>query len=200
MKKRLILSLLIILINTPLLLRISRIERGQETGGNRKPDITLTSASFKTGNPIDKIYTCFGKNASPQLSWENAPKETKSFAILAIDYDVPHPNFSFTQVIHWLVVNIPPEYSELPEGLKKVKKNEVGMVQGRKELAGFSMGEYGYHGPCPKMGNHKYYLRLYALSEKLTLPEDEEINRIWFLNHIQGKILGVGETSWTYSN
>lgn len=198
MKKRAAIFLLILLINTPLFLRFSRIEKGSEPGGNLSPSISLTSISFKSGNKIDKKHTCFGKNISPQLSWDNAPPGTKSYAILVTDYDVPIPSLQFTQVVHWLLVNIPGDRNRISENLANKKAFKNGMVQGQRELAGVSLGKFGYNGPCPKLGTHTYHLRFYALKKKLKLPPSASINRRWFFKQIRGNILGVGEMTWEY--
>lgn len=198
MKRALFVILLILLVNTPLFLRIRRTERGREVGGTLPLTIQLQSKSFSDGNRIDKKHTCFGANQSPHIAWQNIPQNTKSIALIITDYDVPHPNFPFTDVVHWLVVNIPPDRTSIDEGFNHLSIHSDGILQGRKEMAGFPMGHFGYHGSCPKMGSHAYYLRVYALSEKLVLPQNMKISREWFYRQIRGRILAVGQSHWQY--
>ena len=47
----------------------------------------LTSAAFQAGAEIPSYYTSDGDDVSPELSWKDAPKETKSFALIMHDPD-----------------------------------------------------------------------------------------------------------------
>jgi len=73
----------------------------------------LTSPVIKQGGEIPSRYTSDGENISPELSWQNAPAETKSFALVVHDPDAPMPG-GFT---HWLVYNIPAEVTMLTENV-----------------------------------------------------------------------------------
>lgn len=134
---------------------------------------TIASANLTDGANIPAKYVynsfgCSGKNNSPQISWRNAPAETKSFAVTVYDPDAPTGSGWW----HWLVVNIPVKYSELP--LNFGKKNQFTLheevVQVRNDFGAFNFG-----GPCPPAGDkaHRYIFTVYALkAEKLDLAEN----------------------------
>ncbi len=135
----------------------------------------LYSNSFKDNGKIPLKYVmpaAGGENVSPELHWENPPKDTKSFALLMED---PHPVANHW--IHWAVVNIPPTCNSLPEGASLHN-----MPEGAVELIN-SFGFKGYGGPQPPpgTGDHPYVFTLYALdtpqitiSGKVTLDSFEK--------------------------
>ncbi len=42
----------------------------------------LTSSSFGPGGAIPALFTCEGQDISPEFDWTDAPRETKSFALI----------------------------------------------------------------------------------------------------------------------
>lgn len=109
----------------------------------------------------DQVFSgfgCSGKNISPQISWRDAPKDTKSFAVTVYDPDAPTGSGWW----HWLVVNIPASHKELPLNFSKEDKFDLpnGMVQVRNDF-----GTYKFGGPCPPKGDkaHHYFVTVYAL-------------------------------------
>ena len=113
-------------------------------------------------------FTCTGKNMSPKIVWNDVPKNTASFAVTVYDIDAPTQSGWW----HWLVVNIPSNVLELPEGAGG--KNDIlinnTMIQVKND---FGFRKYG--GPCPPKGDkaHRYIFTVYALDiDKLPLPED----------------------------
>ena len=118
-----------------------------------EPYLTLSSAAFLDGQHIPEKYTCDGENINPQLVIGNIPKEAQSLALIMEDPDAPNGTFT-----HWLIWDIPV--------LHTIMENEAPGVQGRNDF-----GDNKYGGPCPPDGTHRYYFRLYALQEKLNLPE-----------------------------
>lgn len=109
---------------------------------------------------------CGGNNISPQLSWENAPKGTKSFVVTIHDKDVPVSG-SFW---HWVVFDIPSNVTELVTNAGDITKNLApkGAIQSMNDF-----GERGYGGPCPPPGHgwHAYLVTVHALdieSQNLT--------------------------------
>jgi Raf kinase inhibitor-like YbhB/YbcL family protein len=129
--------------------------------GDGKMAITVASSAFKEGGMIPAKYTCDGRNVSPPLKWEQAPKDTKSFALISDDPDAPLGVW-----VHWVMWNIPPEVNELAEGIPAVKELQNGSKQGIND----SM-QNGYDGPCPPSGTHRYYFKVYALDAMLDLPD-----------------------------
>ena len=118
-----------------------------------EPYLTLSSAAFLDGQHIPEKYTCDGENINPQLVIGNIPKEAQSLALIMEDPDAPNGTFT-----HWLVWDMPV--------LHTIMENEAPGTQGRNDF-----GDNKYGGPCPPDGTHRYYFRLYALQEKLNLPE-----------------------------
>jgi Raf kinase inhibitor-like YbhB/YbcL family protein len=107
-----------------------------------------------------------GENKSPQLSWENAPKETKSFAVTVYDMDAP----SGSGFWHWVVFNIPANVHELKSGAGDATKNLIpeGAIQSNTD-----MGAPGFVGAAPPDGPaHGYLITVYALSKKLDLDKN----------------------------
>ena len=120
----------------------------------------LTSTAFKEGEFIPKKYTGEGSDVSPQLSWENSPEGTKSFAIIVDDPDAPVGNW-----VHWVIFNISPDVKSLPENLPKEKTLSSGVMQGLNDFR-----KIGYNGPMPPRGKaHRYFFKLYALDTRLKL-------------------------------
>ena len=113
-------------------------------------------------------FGCSGGNISPQLSWQNAPKNTKSFAITVYDPDAPTGSGWW----HWLVANIPADTDALAADFNKEDKAKLenGIVQVRNDF-----GTYKFGGPCPPKGDrpHRYIFTVYALkTDKLDLNEN----------------------------
>jgi Raf kinase inhibitor-like YbhB/YbcL family protein len=120
----------------------------------------LTSSGFKEGGMIPESYARDGRNVSPPLAWDGAPKNTKSFALIVDDPDAPSGNF-----VHWLVYNIPADTTKLKEGVPTSEKLPNGLRQGQNDF-----GEIGYGGPQPPRGTHRYLFHLYALDSEIPLP------------------------------
>ena len=115
--------------------------------------LKLTSRAFKNEGDIPNKYSKDGGNISPPLAWTNVPDEAKSLALIVDDPDAPSGTF-----VHWLVYGIPPDTSELDEDVPATPQLPNGALQGRN---GFR--EFGYGGPQPPEGTHRYVFHLYAL-------------------------------------
>ena len=140
-------------------------------------ELRLKSPAFENGALIPRVHTCDGRNASPPLFWTGVPEGTKSFALLMDDPDAPRRVFT-----HWIVGDIPPTATGLPEGVKPRYEIEGGGTQGRNDF-----GDVGYGGPCPPSGTHNYVFTLYALSGKLELSD--RARRDDFLAAVAGKTI-----------
>ncbi|MFI5262244.1 MAG: YbhB/YbcL family Raf kinase inhibitor-like protein [Candidatus Limnocylindrales bacterium] len=117
-----------------------------------RPPFAMASSAFADGAGVPARYTCSGVDASPPLSWRDAPAGTVAYALLVVDPDA-------AGWVHWVAVDIPADRASLAAGIP------VG-VQGRN-----SFGGVGYRGPCPPVGSgtHHYVFTLYALSKRLGL-------------------------------
>jgi len=131
--------------------------QNKEGGGSM---LQLTSTAFQQEGKIDKRFTCTGEDISPPLSWQGAPQGTKSFALIVHDPDAPRAG-GWT---HWVFYNLPPSTIHLNQDIPKQEKPPGGGVQGVNDS-----GSIGYMGPCPPSGTHRYYFRLYALDQELSL-------------------------------
>jgi Raf kinase inhibitor-like YbhB/YbcL family protein len=123
--------------------------------------LELTSPAFHHMAAIPAIYTCEGKNISPPLAWKNLPKGTKSLVLIVDDPDAPDPAAPKFTWVHWVLYNIPPETTGLAESAGS-RPAEAGMLEG---FSSWNRGGYG--GPCPPIGTHRYFHKLYALDTVL---------------------------------
>ena len=121
----------------------------------------LTSSAFPEGAEIPSYYTGEGENASPELSWQDAPRQTKSFALVVHDPDAPVSG-GFT---HWVLYNIPSEAGRVEEKVPAEEQLPGLGMQGKNDF-----GKIGYLGPAPPSGTHRYFFRLFALDRMLDLP------------------------------
>jgi len=125
-----------------------------------KGQMQLTSTAFSDGAAIPAKYTCDEKDLSPPLKWSGAPETAKSLALIADDPDAPVGTWT-----HWVLFDLPPKVSELPEDVPKGQNISGG---GRQGLNDFK--RLGYGGPCPPPGKpHRYFFRIYALDSLLDL-------------------------------
>ena len=131
--------------------------------GSAAMAMTLTSPAFKPDGRIPSKYTCEGEDVSPPLAWTGVPEGTKSLVLIIDDPDAPDPKAPQIVWVHWVVYNIPPDAKGLPENASK-----AGLPQGTElGLNDFKKTRYG--GPCPPIGRHRYFHKLYALDITLDL-------------------------------
>ena len=148
--------------------------------------IEVTSSSFGEGEMIPAKYTCEGQDISPPITWGDVPGETKSLALIADDPDAPGGTW-----VHWVVFNIPHTSNGLPENLPARERLDNGVVHGINDFK-----KIGYGGPCPPSGTHRYYFKLYALSERLDL--DPGATKQELLDAMEGKALAEGKLMGKY--
>ena len=123
--------------------------------------LILTSTAFAHGGSIPSLYTCQGEDMSPPLSWLNIPPATKCLALIVDDPDAPDPDAPRMTWVHWLLYNMPPATSALAEHMT-ANKLPPGTLEGINDWK-----RTGYGGPCPPIGRHRYYFKLYALDALL---------------------------------
>jgi len=147
----------------------------------------LRSTAFQTGGAIPTRFTCEGDDISPDLSWRDAPPETKSFVLILHDPDAPRAG-GFT---HWVVYNIPAGTSHIEENIPQ-QATVAGLgVQGKNDS-----GEIGYMGPCPPSGTHRYFARLFAVDRELDLKPGLYHRDVY--SEMQGHIVEQAELMGTY--
>lgn len=121
--------------------------------------IKMSSTAFKEGEMIPRKYTCTGEDISPPLKFENIPEGTRSLVLICEDPDAPVGIW-----VHWVLFDLPPDTSTLPEKIPAEKKLENGAVHGINDFK-----KVGYGGPCPPSGTHRYFFKVSALDRKLEL-------------------------------
>jgi Raf kinase inhibitor-like YbhB/YbcL family protein len=151
----------------------------------------LTSTAFEANGSMPAKYTCEGANISPPLTWAGAPPAvTKSFALIVEDPDAPDPAKPTRVVSHWVAYNIPVATTHLGESASK-KGMPAGSAQGLNEGK-----KVGYTGPCPPIGRHRYFFKLFALDTVLAglnSPAKADLEKA-----IQGHVVGTAELIGTY--
>lgn len=150
----------------------------------------LISSDFQNHGAIDRKYTCEGKDISPPLSWSNIPKGARSLVLIVDDPDAPDPKAPKMTYVHWLLYNIPVESTGLPIDVQTSQLPE-GSLEGKNDW-----GKTGYGGPCPPIGEHRYFFKLYALDTQLPdldKPIKQELERA-----MEGHILEQVELIGTY--
>jgi Raf kinase inhibitor-like YbhB/YbcL family protein len=144
----------------------------------------LTSSAFNQGSAIPAKYSCQGEQVSFALDWSAPPAGTQSLALIMSDPDAPVGTF-----IHWVVYNLPASTRSLSEGASGNLPS--GTIEGQT-----SAGSKAYVGPCPPSGQHRYYLRIYALDSQVSGDAlDESGLQKAMSGHIlaQGELMGVFE-------
>lgn len=123
--------------------------------------LQLTSTAFAHGGDIPKSHTCDGPDVSPPLSWSGVPSETRSLALIVDDPDAPDPAAPKRVWAHWVLYNLPADLRALPQGVT-AKSLPKGALEGLNDSK-----RVGWDGPCPPVGRHRYFFKLYALDAVL---------------------------------
>ena len=181
-------------------------------GGRMIPAKYAYCTSDGAGRTMD------GGNVSPAISWSGAPKATKSYAVIVVDPDVPSSfelanqpgktipeNFPRRNFYHWLLVDIPPSITSLPEGADSKGITKGGKPTGKLPYGVTGKNDYpggGYDGPCPPWNDerlHHYHFQVYALDvDSLNLPKDFTGDQV--MKAMENHIWAKGEVIGTYTN
>lgn len=145
----------------------------------------LTSTAFGHKGTIPARHTCDGQDSSPQLSWTGVPAGTKSLVLIVDDPDAPDPAAPKMTWVHWLLYNIPPNATGLPEAVA-AKDLPAGTLQGLNDWQ-----RTGYGGPCPPVGNHRYFHKIYALNAML--PDLKSPTKSLLEKTMQSRIIAHAE-------
>ena len=152
--------------------------------------LKLESSAFAAGHPIPKKYTCEGRDVSVPLAWSGVPRGVKSFALIVDDPDAPDPAVPKMTWVHWVLYNIAATASALAEGLSS-NSLPPGVVEGPND---FDRVRFG--GPCPPIGRHRYFFKLYALDAML--PTGKVLDKSGLETAMRGHILAQAELVGTY--
>jgi Raf kinase inhibitor-like YbhB/YbcL family protein len=142
--------------------------------------LKIQSSAFSHNGPIPREHTCEGKDSAPALQWSDAPSGTRSFALIVDDPDAPDPKAPKMTYVHWVLYDLPPTAT----GPTRAR-------DGRNDWK-----REGYGGPCPPIGRHRYFFKLYALDAMLGdlhSPTKQQL-----LDAMKGHILEQAELIGTY--
>ena len=154
------------------------------------PAFVLSSPGFTPDGSIPSKYTCDGTDHAPPLAWGGAPAGTKSFALVVDDPDAPDPAAPKTTWVHWVVYNIPAAVDALLENASR-RRMPAGAKEGLNDWK-----RPGYQGPCPPIGRHRYFHKVYALDT--TLPDLGPVTKSQLEAAMRGHVLERAELIGTY--
>jgi Raf kinase inhibitor-like YbhB/YbcL family protein len=148
----------------------------------------LTSSAFGNGAAIAPRYSCEGEDIAPPLAWCDVPPDARSLVLIVDDPDAPDPAAPKTTWVHWVLYDIPPDATALAEGGSPLP---AGTREGRNDWQ-----RSGYGGPCPPVGRHRYFFKLYALDAPLgdlRAATKADVERA-----MQGHVLATAQLMGTY--
>lgn len=117
-------------------------------------NMKISSPAFQHNQKIPSKFTCEGEDINPALTIADVPADAKSLALIVDD-----PDASGKTWVHWVVFNIPPT-------LQQISENSIPGKQGMNDF-----GRLDFGGPCPPLGEHRYFFKFYALDTTLNLKE-----------------------------
>jgi Raf kinase inhibitor-like YbhB/YbcL family protein len=147
----------------------------------------LTSTAFAHQGAIPAQYTCEGEDIAPPLAWSEAPPGTHSYALIVDDPDAPDPAAPKMTWVHWVVYNLPAGVHALPAGGRLPPGAHSGLNDWHRT---------GWGGPCPPIGRHRYFFKLYALDR--ALPEVRSVTKPMLEQAMQDHVLAQAELVATY--
>jgi Raf kinase inhibitor-like YbhB/YbcL family protein len=148
----------------------------------------ITSTAFSHQGAIPTLYTCEGRDLSPPLAWTDVPAGAKSLALIVDDPDAPDPAAPKMTWVHWVLYNLPATNGGLPEGVKTLPDGTKEGVNDWKRT--------GYGGPCPPIGRHRYFHKLYALDT--VLADLKQPTKTRLEEAMKGHIIGEALLMGTY--
>jgi Raf kinase inhibitor-like YbhB/YbcL family protein len=152
----------------------------------------LTVKGFAYGGLVDADNTCDGKDMSPAITWKGTPDNAESFVIVIEDPDASVKTPDKPLFCHWIIYDIPSSMQALDDAFPKVRETAGGIKQGRNDF-----GKFGYGGPCPGSGEHRYIFKLFAMDCVLGLaPEEADWKGIY--KAMSGHIIAESEYMGKY--
>jgi Raf kinase inhibitor-like YbhB/YbcL family protein len=152
--------------------------------------LDIHSTAFAPGGAIPSKFSCEGRDVSPPLAWSDVPKGTKSLVLIVDDPDAPDPRAPKMTWVHWVLFNLPPGATGLAEAVAP-DALPPGTLEGLNDWK-----RTGYGGPCPPIGRHRYFHKLYALDrelEGLERPTKAQVEAA-----MKGHVLAHAELVGTY--
>jgi Raf kinase inhibitor-like YbhB/YbcL family protein len=152
--------------------------------------LVISSPDFTANGPIPIHCTCEGKDASPALAWSGVPEGTRSLALIVDDPDAPDPQAPKMTWVHWVLYNIPASAAGLPAAVPRAAL-PAGTLEAMNDWV-----KTGYGGPCPPIGRHRYFFKLYALDT--ILPDLHHPRKADVEHAMKGHVLAHAELVGTY--
>ena len=152
--------------------------------------LAITSTAFAHNAEIPMLYTCEGNDISSPLAWTGVPAGTRSLTLIVDDPDAPDPAAPKMTWVHWVLYGIPPAVTGLPEAVKS-----SALPPGTREGVN-DWKRSGYGGPCPPIGRHRYFHKLYALDT--VLPDLNRPDKGALEKAMQGHVLAQAVLLGTY--
>ncbi len=162
----------------------------QSAEGGADMTLTLNSPSFAHQQDMPRRFSCDGEDVSPALSWSDIPSGTQSLVLIVDDPDAPDPAAPKMTWVHWLLYNLPPSVTALSENIR-ADELPGGTLQGKNDW-----GRTGYGGPCPPIGRHRYFHKLYALD--IILPDLNHPDKAGLERAMHGHVIEQAELIGTY--
>jgi Raf kinase inhibitor-like YbhB/YbcL family protein len=151
---------------------------------------TVTSPSFAHGEEIPARFTCEGQGTSPALRWSGLPSGTRTLALIVDDPDAPDPRAPQRTFVHWVVYDIPASADGIPDG-GTPDPIPVGAHVGRNDAR-----RTDWYPPCPPIGRHRYFFKLFALDTQLGTLSDP--SKAALEKAMEGHVLARSELMVTY--
>ena len=152
--------------------------------------MTITSSAFASNGAIPARYSCDESDVSPPLRWGGLPTKTRSLVIIVDDPDAPDPKAPRMTWVHWVLYDIPPSATGLPEAVR-ADDLPAGTREGVNDWH-----KTGYGGPCPPVGRHRYFFKLYALDS--ALGDLRRPTKARLESAMKGHVIGHAELVGTY--
>jgi Raf kinase inhibitor-like YbhB/YbcL family protein len=152
--------------------------------------LSLESSVFRQGGSIPPRHTCDADDLSPPLRWTGIPERTQSLALIVDDPDAPDPAAPKRVYVHWVLYDVPTSVTSLAEDGEQTAV-KAGARQGKNDWS-----RTGYGGPCPPIGRHRYFFKLYALDTMLGdlgSPTKKDLE-----SAMRGHVLATAELMGTY--
>ncbi len=153
--------------------------------------LQIHSPAFDAGGVIPTIHTCEGEDLSPELAWSGVPAGAETLVLLVEDPDAPDPAAPAMTWVHWVLYNLPANCRGLDRGIA-ARQLPDGTGEGINDW-----DKTGYGGPCPPVGRHRYFFRLFALDT--VLPDLDRPSKARLQNAMEGHVIAEAELMGTYA-
>lgn len=154
--------------------------------------MSLSSPAFEHKGSIPAEYTCDGKDVSPELNWKDIPDNAQSLVLIVDDPDAPDPAAPKIIWVHWILYNLPVHTIGLAKGVRDGDL-PMGTLHGLN-----NWNSTGYNGPCPPVGRHRYFFKLYALDTEL--PDLSRPNKAKLIKAMEGHLIEKAVLLGTYQH